>query len=451
MEELRLLYLDFLNEFIEKRFILKVLNLSSLKQASFPSENQNLDRYTRQSTQDISISFIDPLMISGILRSKIDEFRSSRKIFDYITTNNLSPFKKLTFEEDLRYMPSISRNLIADFISRIIELSILETNSNFNPVLFDKAYSELEEFLLADTFKYKILTSLYGPKGNVDEIILPNAVIKKADYKIAKMFCLHYPHINMMGQEMMENDYYIEIERTIEKIMWREQMRNEPEIIPSIFNQLVLSNFGNIELGKFLYISDAWPIIRTQTMIESFEANRYSKYNKFIYEITEKSKNSIIEKSKKLSGIDFEKLDDSIKASLKRLKKSKSTFDIEDKIIELTLSIEYLINTQNFEVTLQLCLKIIKLYSDSNQDEKLFKALKEFYDLRSNVVHGKKKKIIADEKTINLIHQMEMIVLDILIKFIILNQKYSFDQINIALTKSLHINKSINEILEKPL
>jgi hypothetical protein len=226
MNELRLLYLDFLNEFVEKRFILKVLNLSSLKQASFPSENQNLDRYTRQSTQDITTSFIDPLMISGMLRTKIDEFKSSRKIFDYIATNKLSPFKTLTFEEDIRHMPSISRNLIADFISRIIELSILETNSNFNPVFFDKAYSELEEFLLADTFKYKILTSLYGLKGNVDEIILPNAVIKKADYKIAKMFCLHYPHINMIGQEMIENDYYIEIERTIQKIMWQEQMRN---------------------------------------------------------------------------------------------------------------------------------------------------------------------------------------------------------------------------------
>lgn len=121
MEELRLLYLDFLNEFVEKRFILKVLNFSSLKQASFPIENQNLDRYTRQSTQDITISFIDPLMISGILWSKIDEFKSSKKIFDYIATNNLSPFKKLTFEEDIRYMPSISRNLIADFISRIID------------------------------------------------------------------------------------------------------------------------------------------------------------------------------------------------------------------------------------------------------------------------------------------------------------------------------------------
>lgn len=333
----------------------------------------------------------------------------------------------------------------------LVELSILETNSNFNPVFFDKAYSELEEFLLADTFKYKILTSLYGPKGNVDEIILSNAVIKKADYKIAKMFCLHYPHINMMGQEMMENDYYIEIERTIERIKWQEQMRNEPEIIPNIFNQLILSNFGNIELGKFLYISDAWPIIRTQTMIHSFKANRYSNYNKFIYEITENSKNSIIENSKKLNDIDFEKLDNSIKASLKRLKKSKSTFDIEDKIIELTLSLEYLINTQNFEVTLQLCLKIIKLYCDSNQDEKLYKTLKEFYDLRSNVVHGKNKKIIADKRTIDLIHQVEMIVLDILIKFIILNQKHSFDHINKALTKSLHINKSINEILENPL
>jgi hypothetical protein len=186
-------------------------------------------------------------------------------------------------------------------------------------------------------------------------------------------------------------------------------------------------------------------------MIESFKANRYSRYNKFIYEITEKSKNSIIEKSKKLSEVDFEKLDDSIKASLKRLKKSKSTFDIEDKIIELTLSIEYLINTQNFEVTLQLCLKIIKLYADSNQDEKLYKTLSDFYSLRSKVVHGNKTKIIADEKTIELIHKVEMIVLDILTKFILLNQKYSFDQINIALTKSLHINKSINEILEKPL
>jgi hypothetical protein len=387
-------------------------------------------------------------MISGILWTKINEFESAKKIFYYIDAIGLSPFKKLSFEEDIRYMPSISRNLIADFIGRIIELSILETNSNYNPIFFEKAYSELEEFLLADTFKYKILTNLYGPKGNIEEIILPNAIIKKADYKIAKMFCIHYPHINMMGQEMMENDYFIEIERTIKKSQWQVQMRNELDIVPDIFNHLVLSNFGNIELGKFLDISGAWPIIKTQTMIHSFQANRYSDYNKFIYEINESSKKHIIENSKKLSDTDFDKLDDSIKASLKRLKKSKSTFDIEDKIIELTLSIEYLINTQNFEVTLQLCLKIIRLFDDSNQDERLFKILKDFYSLRSDIVHGNKSKIIVDEKTIGLVHKVETIVLDILTKFIILNKKYSFKKINEALTKSLYINKSILEILE---
>jgi hypothetical protein len=440
------LYFEFYNDVL-KNFeqIRKQFNFLFLKKADYPAPNQNLHRYfNRKQFKTQTISYFDPHMISHAAFPVIKEFESTRKIFDYIIKNDLSPFEKLAYEKDVSRQPSITKNLIADFIGRLSELS--QTGLDFNKQLFEKAYSELEDFLFSDRFKYKVLVNLYGPLGELDSINLGEGKIKKADYETARLFCYYYSDPELFNFEMFENDYYLEVEREILKENWRKQLFKEDKIIEELFNCIVLSNTGNIELGKSLRLSSAWPLIKTQKRSIKPIEDKYGANNLFRYEFNNQTKEKLAENLKKLENVDYDELHDKIKTAFRRLKNSKSTLNIENKIIELVLSIEYLINTSPHEVTLQLCLKIINMYTNSNQDKKLYKLLKDFFNLRGNVVHGN-SKVVESSKTVNLIQSVEKIILEVIIEFIILNQTYSLKDINNALHNSLHIDKTVIEIL----
>lgn len=445
---MRELYFELFKDIIDNYSkIIKGFNFLHLRKASFPDEGQNLHRYNNyKSRSGKTTAYIDHKLTSHSAWLELKNRVITRKIFDYIVENNLSPFEKTSFEEDICRQPSITRNLIADFVGRLSELS--KFGLDFSKNSFDKAYSELEKFLYNDSFEYKVLVNLYGPLGDTDITIDKNTKILRANYEISKLFCFHHSESElMMDYEMVENDYYIEITRHINKSKWREELREEKLYIEKVFNSLLLSNSGNILLGKSLRLSDAWPLLKTERINYNNTKNDFGEKNLFRYEFNTSSNIKITENYFKLDKIDFEKLDGSIKASIKRLKKSKSTMEIEDKIIELVLSIEYLINTAQYEVTLQLCLKMIKMYNDSNQDSSLFKLLKDFFILRGNVVHGN-KKVDAIPKNVELIKKVEEMTLDILVKFIILNQDYSLKQINETLDKSLYIDKSVEELLK---
>jgi len=245
---------------------------------------------------------------------------------------------------------------------------------------------------------------------------------------------------------MIENDYYIEIEREITKKNWQRQLAEEKSVIEKVFNCLLLSNPGNIELGKSLRMSKAWPLIRTNVMNISKIPNKYSGRNLFRYEFNAQSIKSIQDNYGLLKDVNYTKIDDKIKNSFERLKKAKSTFKIEDKIVELALGIEYLINTKDFEVTLQLRCKIMKILYPSNQDENIFKQLGDFFSLRGDVMHGN-KRVKSLSRNISLIQVIEKIILDVLLRYILLNQKYSFEKINVALDKTLYLSKTVEEIL----
>lgn len=446
MNVLKDLYFKLFNEIGDNyEQIIKENKFFFLKKASFPKPDQNLHRYFNHNTINGQIiSYINPSHITNSVWPEIIKLKSARNIFNYIVENHLSPFKELIFEDDIKCQPSITRNLIADFFRRMSELS--NFSLDFNILVFDQAFLELENFLLSDTFQYKILISLHGPIGMVDNIQLDNATIKKADYDTSKLFCFYYTDSEMMDYEMFENDYYIEIEQEIVKKNWQEIFLKEKDIIKKVFNCLILSIPGNIELGNSLRVSNAWPLIKTEKTKYNSSQNKYDESNLFRYEFNEKSKLILIENSAKLRLVDYELLDDSIKSSLKRLKNSKSTIDIEDKIIELVLSIEYLINTAHYEVTLQLCLKIIKMYNSSNRDETIYPLLKNFFELRGHVFHGN-KKVLPNLSNVELIQKVEEITLNISLKYICLSQHYTFKKINDALHKSLHLDESIEDIL----
>jgi len=448
MTNMRDLYFALFEEIrIKYQPIIKQYIIFYSKKVTFPAPDQNLHRYHRKSITGNQIHCSDPIMLSYPVWQLIFNLESTKKVFNYIIENNLSPFKHITFEEDIKRIPSITRNLIADFIVKIFEYSGF--GSDINIMAFNKVYFELEEFLLADSYKYKLLINLHGPLGDIDTLSIGDAKIEKANYEISKLFCFYYSDSEWVHYVMLENDYFIEFEIEVIKANLSEHRIDEHKLIDSIFNCLILSNPGNIELGEFLHTSNAWPLFKTQK--ESFNklVNKYDEKNLFRYEFNLISSKNIQENYSKLKSIDYDKLHGKIKTSLQRLKNSKAAHHIEDKIIELALSIEYLINTALYEVTFQLRLKMIKMYDESNKDETISKSINDFFFLRGHVVHGNK---IVEMKKINvdIIQRFESITQKILVKYIILSQvnKHTFDEINKALDKSLYLDMSIEDILK---
>lgn len=447
MKELYSLYKKLIKDFQEDLPLQGKLNFVDFKTATFPAINQNLDRYANSSSISYNtVSYLDPKRIGFNIWIEYKNRPINKEIFNYINKHNLWPFEKVSYESDLGRQPSISQNLIADFIRRLFELS--GNKFNFSDNTFEIAFKELKDFIINEKFKYKILNNLYGPLGLIDKIALGNANIKKADYEISKLFCFHYTTSETLNNEMLENDYYIEIEREIYKKDWFEESSKDYDHIRKIFNILSLSSHGNIEIGRPLRISNAWPLIKTERIHNREPSNKYNMNNPFRYEISKETENSIIQNFTECKSINFDKLDDKIKSSIKRFQNSKSTLDVENKIIELVLSIEYIINTKPFEVTYQLILKIIKLYDEQNQDVTLNTTLKKFFNLRGDVVHGN-KKVKKTIDNIGIIHRVEKLTQKIIIRIILLNQKYSLKKINDALEKTFIVNKTIKEILEE--
>jgi hypothetical protein len=61
-------------------------------------------------------------------------------------------------------------------------------------------------------------------------------------------------------------------------------------------------------------------------------------------------------------------------------------------------------------------------------------------------LHGN-KPVKINESNIILIDKMELIINEILVKFIVLSEKHTFKEINDAIKKSLYLKENIEKIL----
>lgn len=351
-------------------------------------------------------------------------------------------------------MPSISVNFIAGFLSRNFELNNYElkiTNESFKT-----AINELEIFFNKDVIDITTFLSLHGPSGDVNEIVLaPDVSVKKADYDLAKLFGLFYSTIESHYVDMFEGDYVLQINFQVKKNDFMQSHLIEESLKNKWFHVLLLAENGNIEYGKTIRISNDWALVTIKAPSSLIQTiNPYSVSNKSDYSITIDKVRNFEHIAKVIQNVDLGKLDNQILFSIERLRNSKLSKNINDRIVELALAFEYLINTTSNEVTLQLCLKAIKLFNEKNTDELIYKKLSEFYNLRSDVIRGKSKvegSLINKKTKITnkeLIDYAEMIIQKIIIRLIEMNQDYSFKEISTALTKSLYIVKPLKDLLK---
>jgi Apea-like HEPN len=388
-------------------------------------------------------------LLTQALRLYTRSFISTQKIFDYFVRERLWFREVENIETDFNTSPFISQNIISGFLARNFELN--QYKLVCTPASIAQALAELDAYLGRDYIELRTLLALHGPFGDLEELSLSkNVSLKRADFRISRLFGLYYSDWDNHYVEMFEGDYVLDINFRVPKKDVFAIASIENATFDAWFHVPLLAKVGNIEMGKRVRTSNDWPAVLTSAShaILWQSANPYGFHFKSQFCFENGDAQYLSEIASKIEQVDFHKLDDRIKYSIERFRKAKSCRDINDKVIELALALEYLINTVSYEVTLQLALKSLKLLHDDNADPTLYRSLKAFYGLRSKVVHGN-EKIANDPKNINMIDSVEKTVQQMILRFIELNAKYTFKRINEALDKSLYISRPLLEILEK--
>jgi hypothetical protein len=402
-------------------------------------------RYAKGYTINSGYCFQTNLMIQYI-GFVIHSFSSTKKIFDLVVGNNWWHRPTQSFEQDCHQSPSIVQNLIAGFLVRNFEINNYQTEiTDFS---FAQAFEELMVFFENDTIAISAYLSLHGPHGLLEQVQLAeNVWLLKADHELARHYGLFYSSNDGHYIDLFEEDYLLRVDYKIHKRDLSHLHQIETSLLKKWFIVPLLSQVGNIEMGKVLRISTAWPVMTIKAPTAFYyNLNRYSSFNKSSYNLHKDCLPDIYHVASFISKCDFDKMDNHLHFSLDRLKKTKAATNINDRVVELALAFEYLINTMPFEVTLQLCIKAVKLYNDLTKEEQVFKGMKKFYDLRSKVVHGN-ASLKVDDKVQKTVDFAEAVVMKILLRLMQLNSQYDFKQISKALDKVMHRSVTLEELL----
>lgn len=255
MDKLKISYQELVTD-ISKTIgeIVNQIDIGFYKTTFYPEIGQNLDRYTnRKNIRGFQINLINREILTSSILRKIQNKPITEKIYNLLKTEENVYFKSEDFQTDLRTRPSITFNLIAGFITELILEN--ENGIYFEPDIFGEKFSILCDFLENESITYQLLINLYGPYGSKEIDFNDSIHIKKATHEIAKLFSIHYPNSIPMELEMFENDYYIEINRSGSKKEIHKLFSDDYKTINTIFHTLLLSNTGNIEIGKSLRVS----------------------------------------------------------------------------------------------------------------------------------------------------------------------------------------------------
>lgn len=416
------------------------------RMGSYPEKGKG--RYGTEGYSAQSATSFNNSVLNQLVRHQILALPTTRKIFDYVSQHKLWIKEGQSYEEDAVSGPSITSNIIAGFLTRNFEINnyqFVVTN-----VSFLQAFSELLAFFQNDEIDIIAYLSLYGPSGDVEKITLTeNICVEKANYDIVKLFNIFYTDNSSHHIDMFDGDYVLVFRYSVPKSDHQKVFTFEESLMEKWFHFCLLCEIGNVEFGKKLLVSSGWPLLTLKAPSSIlYNVNHYSAFFKSNYFFKASEISRYHELAEIIERTDFRKIDAKIKYSIERLQKSKASRNINDRIVELSLALEYLINTTNSEVTLQLCLKAIILLNDNNIDSEIFKKLKKFYDFRSKIVHGN-SKIEINSINADIINFTETTIQKLIVTVIQINQRYNYTVMNEALTIAMHVRKPLMEILEE--
>lgn len=321
-------------------------------------------------------------------------------------------------------------DMLNDFVKNLLMNYLRTTNSlNYAEDHFSNLWLILNNFLKGDYIYHYYLIPLHGLTGHF------SAIQVNDDIRIKLLTEEHYSVVSDL--DIMTN-----IDKP-DKRYWNlrygiyVKMKEEKNITPTSTEihkkiKIVLDSL-RIFKGGDIYIGAIYPIFDQIWNIGTFSprVGLENPPDKIIfYRLETNEIDDYLKLFKKLSSLNLES--DSkryISSAIRRFNTSYNDMFLEDKITNLTMVLEYLLTTGPGEIQNKLSLRgALLLGKDENDREYLWKIIKKFYDVRSEIVHGKKRKEIKiNDKTYTddqLLLELERITRQTLTYVIYLQDKY---------------------------
>lgn len=402
------------------------------------SLNKNKEKYTYTMYLRSSDSYfgsmhkIDSLWFKMLLRKELSNFKNKNllnELTSEIQKNAKHNFCAKIFDDSINHYPSTVNNYIVNFIYRNIKLNNFQTL--YKKESFEQSFKELLIFMQSVDVNYTLYYPLHGYIGSEQIIDIKDITIKKASLDDCNFFDGYYnydtPHSGLRT-DLEIGDYYLILRRSFAKKDWQiENFSDSNTALDRIKLLFLLTSNGNIKIGRGISEYSDWTMYESHAIHNLTEPMNFIN-NKFPYNI-DGIKNKLKSNYEWIVNDKF-KLCKELQYALDWLKKSKKENDINSKIVQLSLALEFSIKTDRHNVSKDLKNKSAILYSyDGSQNKKRTKnTIYNFYDLRSKVVHGSKYVEPTPDNLIK-IDEAETIIRENLLLLCKLNQSYSFDHI----------------------
>lgn len=322
-------------------------------------------------TSDISTEGTQRLIKKPII--DVDQcLESIKRNKEYSSLEN--EFEKLGISDDM---------ILENFTKTYLHLL---QDTSFDKTLFDKTWKVMNQ-ILDESNKFYFFVPMYNFDSDYTDI-------KLDEFKIKKITSFHFDKITDINLEKNDDEPIIKtVEKKLKYVLEFSGVGN-PTINPkamynSFLNALRITDNGPVIFGNHIsYNPDGWqqrfaPGIRDSVILSYDEY--FLKEDK-ISKLKENLKllKKLDEKSDSIRYLDY---------SIRRFNYVYQNEVVEDNITDLMISLETLLNFEPYEVRDKTSLRAaVLLESDDNEKLNCRKFIKKCYDIRSEIVHGKKRK-----------------------------------------------------------
>jgi hypothetical protein len=339
---------------------------------------------------------------------------------------------------------SNQRSIIKDNTTIIIGLLIqlYLKNQNYNQDIFNETYSSFEELFYSDKLRVRDSSRLYNFQSNSSLIELGNGI------NIRKVL---FPRVVYRESAMSKTWMYAPAETSdfiMERLYERNKIVRDPNDVSEIGNDDSKEGLSKTQTLFELAISALRSLkssaIFRDSIIESevltFHPMLGTARLRQLSEMILRGETCIIEEKeipeiKKIFDFLMAEKDSRFNVAQRRLFLGMERSNLEDRLIDYMIGLEALyLPDGNLELSFRLSLRIaFLLYTNPNERKEAYYFIKDLYDTRSAIVHGKKYNL-----TVNKILKLE----DLLRKSIKLWIK---DEKNFLTNKTSNSGKLISE------
>ena len=326
-------------------------------------------------------SLLNTLSENPSIRRFYDEFKDEdNHVADYDVASNIKE--------------SVERDFVSEFLKCYLSESMA---FEFDENLFEKIMGNLINFIENESHVAYVFFPLHGLSGDFDNIRFSDDIsisrLNPNQYAMVTDMDTNHGYVRKPEKRFRKLRYGVFIRRTLENSndVSSERMKEEAQ---SVLDSFRLFKSGLIYTGAmYSYSPDFWPRKNLFTLRVGVENPPEIESEMFVAGAEIDRIKYFFTKFARLEPIAQQHY---LITSIRRFNASYNNKHIGDRIADLCISLETLLNDSPGEITLKLSLRVALLLGDTEDNrEYLWRFIKKCYNVRSEIVHGKKRKVIT--------------------------------------------------------